>query len=67
MIEAKIQEQINDVADQILENLGEQCGGNVHVAIAALAVAICSLARADEMPLARVIEALGIAHHQINA
>jgi hypothetical protein len=63
----QIQNQINDVADQILENLGGQCGGDVYVAIAALAVVMCSLARADEMPLVKVTEALEIAHRQVNA
>jgi replication-associated recombination protein RarA len=62
----QIQAQINRVSDQILENLGEQTGGDVYVAIAALTVALCALARADEMPLTKVVEALGIAHRQVN-
>jgi hypothetical protein len=62
----QIQAQISRVADQILANLGEQCDGDVHVAIAALATVMCSLARADDMPLTTVVEALGIAHRQLN-
>jgi hypothetical protein len=62
----QIQAQINRVSDQILENLGKQTGGDVHVAVAALTVALCALARADGMPLTKVVEALGIAHRQVN-
>jgi replication-associated recombination protein RarA len=65
--EAKdIQAQINKAADQILSRLGKQTNGDVHVAIAALAVAMCSLARADGMLFNEMQEAVTIAFEQVN-
>jgi hypothetical protein len=57
--------QINKVADQVLARLGKQTGGDVHIAIAALAVAICSLARAADMEYSEMLEAVRIAQEQL--
>jgi hypothetical protein len=64
---ADIQVQINEVAEQILVPLGKQCSGDVHIAIAALAVAMCALARADGMSFEKMQSAVKIAFVQINA
>jgi hypothetical protein len=62
-----LQSQIYRVADQILAKLGPQTKGDVHIAIAALAVAMCSLARAERMPFDHMQEAVTIAFAQVNA
>jgi len=60
----RIQADICDVADQILSRLGEQSKGDVWIAVAALATAMCALARADGMPYTKLQDALTIAIEQ---
>ena len=63
----QIEKQVFSIADEVLSRLGAQSNGDPYVAIAALAVAMCSLARADGMPIAKVREAIKIADHQIKS
>ena len=64
---ADIEQEVYCIADEILTRLGTQSNGDPYVAVAALAVAMCSLARAGDIPIAEVKEALSIATKQVNA
>lgn len=66
MTNEQIEQQVYKVADQILEDLGEQSGFDPHLAIAALAVALFSLARADGTSLADIEKVIEIAREQVS-
>lgn len=63
--EYETEQQIFKVTDKILAKLGKQSNGDVHVAIAALAVAMCSLARSEGMPIESLHEVISISHHNM--
>lgn len=58
----KEQQQICDAADQILHELAVQCGGDARMGIAALALAMCALARADGTSFPDIKKEVALAH-----
>jgi hypothetical protein len=59
-------EQLTTLADGVLRKLEKTTKGDVPLAIAALAIAMCALARADAIPFEDLHNCLGLAHREIN-
>jgi len=60
------EKQIATLADSVLRQLEKTTKGNVPLAIASLAIAMCALARADGVPFEDLRDCLGLAHREIN-
>ena len=60
------EKQISTLADSVLRQLEKSAKGNVPLAIASLAIAMCALARADAIPFEDLHDCLGLAHREIN-
>jgi replication-associated recombination protein RarA len=61
-----IEKKIATLADSVLQQLEKSAKGDVSLAIAALAIAMCALARADAVPFEDLRNCLGLAHREIN-
>lgn len=61
-----IQAHIHSIADEILTDLGEQTADDPFIGVAALALAMCALARVQGIDLSLVRQAVEIAGRQVS-